>query len=417
MKRERDVEGSSSDGPSSAQDGRAQRCSADKPDGLRPVLVGEKVVLYKGIRHVRHYYDDFITHSKRRWIGRTIVDVFSKEFLIDDVDPQRYLRWAIEAGRILVNGKKASTEFCFGENQQISHRVHRHEKEILNDPIKVVAETEDFWVVDKPASVPCHPCGRYCVNSLTEIWQKEMRMPQAFVVHRLDRLTSGLLLLGKSGAAAARLSKMFADRQVRKMYLARVKGRFVNGNAALAGDGEAAERLIDCPIAVASHADGIYRAAPRATPAQKDVWEAKTVVSQFCYFPSCDESVVCCRPLTGRSHQIRVHLQYIGHPIVNDPHYGSCLDDADREESVENKRKRIENSRFERLYGCPSRTEEPHIIAELRGVLDPDCPECQKPFVVHDRSSLFICLHAWRYDLNSQTFESDLPAWATHERC
>ena len=92
--------------------------------------------------------------------------------------------------------------------------------------IAVVTMTEDLVVVDKPPSIPVHPCGRYRHNTVVFILAKEQGLKNLRTIHRLDRLTSGLLLFGRNPAKAREIETQIRSRQVRKEYIARVEGEF-----------------------------------------------------------------------------------------------------------------------------------------------------------------------------------------------
>ena len=144
--------------------------------------------------------------------------------------------------------------------------------------------------------------------------------PEALTVHRLDMSTSGILLMARSAALHRTLSIAFADREVQKRYVAVVDGHIREESAdstdAL-GDDSATWRLIDLPIAT----DWINR------PLQKiDLQEGKPSQTRYralSYDAATDTTRLELAPITGRTHQLRVHLQSIGHPILGDHLYAS----------------------------------------------------------------------------------------------
>ena len=125
-----------------------------------------------------------------------------------------------------------------------------------------------------------------------------------YSVNRLDRLTSGLMILALTSKASRHLAEEFMSGSVRKEYVARVRGRFPD---------QIVE--VDLPLLTVDRQMGLVIVTPEGK-------EARTVFKKLWYDVDRDESVVHCRPLTGRTHQIRVHLQYLGHAIANDPLYG-----------------------------------------------------------------------------------------------
>uniref|UniRef100_A0A7S2A4V6 Pseudouridine synthase RsuA/RluA-like domain-containing protein n=1 Tax=Ditylum brightwellii TaxID=49249 RepID=A0A7S2A4V6_9STRA len=207
----------------------------------------------KRVRIVRPYPFAFATFAKARWVGRPVIDVYHEEF---GSYPKSYYESAINEGRILVSGKQVSCEYKIKGGDELTHTVHRHEpavavsdeaslsslvdsertqkKEELKSSalIKVIYEDNDVIVVDKPATLPIHPCGGYNFNSLFHILaeQDPNLKGRLHTVHRLDRLTSGVTIVAKSTHVAKSLGKCISDREhCHKTYIARVKGRFPLG--------------------------------------------------------------------------------------------------------------------------------------------------------------------------------------------
>ncbi|XP_066885107.1 pseudouridylate synthase RPUSD2 isoform X2 [Kogia breviceps] len=189
------------------------------------------------------------------------------------------------------------------DNDFLRNTVHRHEPPVTAEPVRLLAENEDVVVVDKPSSIPVHPCGRFRHNTVIFILGKEHKLKELHPLHRLDRLTSGVLMFAKTAAVSERIHEQVRDRQLEKEYMCRVEGEF-----------PAEEVTCKEPILVVSYKVGVCRVDPRGKPCE-------TVFQRLSY--NGHSSVVRCQPLTGRTHQIRVHLQFLGHPILNDPIYNS----------------------------------------------------------------------------------------------
>jgi 23S rRNA pseudouridine1911/1915/1917 synthase len=167
----------------------------------------------------------------------------------------------------------------------------------------VLAEDETFLALDKPAGLPIHTTAKFWKNTVT--WLLRERWPDEHldVCHRIDRETSGVLLVARGPAAASVLKTAFARRGVRKRYLALVHG--VPSPAT--GTVDLPMKLLDTPSHVLM---GVARdGQPSVTRYE--------VVDTF-----ARHALVACEPETGRQHQIRVHLAAIGHPIVGDKLYG-----------------------------------------------------------------------------------------------
>ncbi len=167
-----------------------------------------------------------------------------------------------------------------------------------------IYQDDHLLVTNKPAGLLAVP-GRGVNKQDSLITRIQAQFPDALVVHRLDMATSGLMLFARGAEMQSRLSKMFRERQIEKRYLAEVDGM-------LAQDyGE-----IDLPIS----SDWPNR------PKQKvDMSEGKPSLTQYHLLSVSIErgtSRVLLEPITGRTHQLRVHLAAIGHPILGDPLYG-----------------------------------------------------------------------------------------------
>ncbi|XP_023031362.1 RNA pseudouridylate synthase domain-containing protein 2 [Drosophila willistoni] len=251
-----------------------------------------------GLRKVYPYYFTFTTFTKGRWVGEKILDIFSREFR---AHPAEEYERCIQTGTLTVNFEKVPIDYRLKHNDLLANIVHRHEVPVTCQPITIVHMDEDIVVVNKPASIPVHPCGRYRHNTVVFILAKEFNLKNLRTIHRLDRLTSGLLLFGRSPKKARQMEQQIRNRQVEKEYICRVEGIFPDG-------------IVECkePIEVVSYKIGVCKVSPRG----KDCTTTFQKLSQ-----NGKTSVVLCKPLTGRMHQIRVHLQYLGYPILNDPLY------------------------------------------------------------------------------------------------
>ncbi|CAL1711603.1 unnamed protein product [Somion occarium] len=253
------------------------------------------------LRKVAPYWYPYTTMAKERWLGREILEVVSTEFRDRSME---YYRYALESGVTTINGKVAKPDTIVRNGDRIENVVHRHEPPVTSKPVKIIHRDKEreFIVIDKPGSIPVHAAGRYHKNSLIEVLREEYGIKKAYFVNRLDRLTSGLMIVPLSSTCANRLAVEFAAGDVKKEYLARVLGEFP-------------EEEVTCeePLLTIDRQQGLNIVHP----------EGKTVFKRLHYDANTDTSVVHCRPFTGRSHQLRVHLQFLGHPIANDPVYSS----------------------------------------------------------------------------------------------
>ena len=268
-----------------------------------------KVVCHRGLRCILPYEFTFATFVKGRWLGRTLRDVMKTEF---PYRPDAYYDAAIRCGVIQVDGQTVDAGHVLAQSQVITHKTHRHEPPVIDGKISLIGSADggDLLALDKPPSMPVHVSGRFNRNTVIDMAAMDPELGVLHPIHRLDRLVSGVLVVGRTGAAAERARKLIADHvSVRKVYLARVDGVFPEGETVCKGH-----------VRCKDPRGGVYEAVAEPTSDSKT---AETVFRRV----STDgkTSVVECEPRTGRTHQLRVHLNYLGHPIVNDVPYGGRL--------------------------------------------------------------------------------------------
>lgn len=201
----------------------------------------------------------------------------------------------IESGFVRVDGElvtKSNAKF----KPEVKIKLKVPEK-LKNADIKpeVIYEDEHVIVLDKPAGLLSMAKGEYCPEKTLEDY--------GLLVHRLDRGTSGVVILAKDQEAQKFLQKQFQNRKTHKTYYA-----IVEGNPKL----KAAR--IDLPIARDLKHPTTFRVDPSGKPSGTYY---KTIKSNDKY------SLLELKPTTGRTHQLRVHLKYLGHPILGDPVYGN----------------------------------------------------------------------------------------------
>ncbi len=224
---------------------------------------------------------------------------------------------AADAGNILVNGTSAKSSYRVKPLDKISIVLPypRRELEILpeNIPLTIPYEDEHLLLVDKAAGMVVHPGhGNYSgtlVNALAwhlrDVPSFDGSDARAGLVHRIDKDTSGLLVIAKSERAHARLAKQFFDHTISRRYLALVWGDFDADEGTITGN---IGRSVRDRLKMAVFEDG---------SAGKHAVTHYRVVERFGYV-----TLVECRLETGRTHQIRVHMEHIGHPLFNDARYG-----------------------------------------------------------------------------------------------
>ena len=224
------------------------------------------------------------------------------------------LRQWIEAGGVRLGAKvmRPSTRLKGGERLLLDAacRPQRPVGTVTAEalPLKVIHEDPWLAVIDKPAGLVVHPGAGNghgtLQHGLLHRWPHLVKLPRAGLIHRLDKDTSGLLVVALEEAVALRLSAALAQRRITRRYVAWVAGM-------LPGSG-----TIDAPIARHPVSRTRMAVLPRGRPARTHYRAA----SHHRGVTRLD-----IRLETGRTHQIRVHLAHIGHPIMGDPVYGSRL--------------------------------------------------------------------------------------------
>jgi 23S rRNA pseudouridine1911/1915/1917 synthase len=227
-----------------------------------------------------------------------------------------YLQKLIREKKVLVNGAPRKNHYKIGAGDLIEVEMAKREKETIRPediPINILYEDERLIVLDKSPGMVVHPApGNYSgtlVNALLYHAGRLSASPgeRPGIVHRLDKDTSGLLIVAKDDSAHSFLARQFNKRTTDKRYIAVVEGLVQLDNG-----------VISYPIG--RHPRDRKRMSVRFSEAKKAVTYYK-VLERF-----KDKTLLEVRPETGRTHQIRVHLAYIGHSVVGDETYGKKKD-------------------------------------------------------------------------------------------
>jgi 23S rRNA pseudouridine1911/1915/1917 synthase len=229
------------------------------------------------------------------------------------------IQQAIETGRVLVNNKKvqANHKIKPGEEVVVYSDREVHSEEIVPEdiPLNIVYEDAEVMIVNKPVGMVVHPAsGNYngtLINGVAyHLLQQnsqlnQTELPRFGLVHRIDKNTSGLMVLAKTGRAVASLAKQFFDHTVHRQYTALVWGDVEKDSGTIVahvGRHKRFRKLFD------AYPDGEYG---------KHAITHYKVLERLGYV-----TLIQCELETGRTHQIRVHMQHIGHPLFNDELYG-----------------------------------------------------------------------------------------------
>lgn len=240
--------------------------------------------------------------------GKILTEYLSQRFRYQTRDAWVDL---IRSGKVTVNGQRASPALPLHKGDRVAYSVILREPPVDRN-IQIVHEEDSFLVAIKPGQLPSHADGNFIKNTFIYLitqrlrdkgWKGDVRL-----VHRLDRETSGLMVVAKNRAAHLNLVRQFEEGSVEKEYRAVAKGRIEEKNFEVNG---AIGRDPESQISVRQ------KVVPAGTPFSKaalTLFEKLEDLKDATWFK--------CMPKTGRTNQIRVHLDSIGHPIVGDKLYG-----------------------------------------------------------------------------------------------
>jgi 23S rRNA-/tRNA-specific pseudouridylate synthase len=282
-------------------------------------------VVKDGIRFVKPYSKIRKSFAKERWFGKSLLESYTLEFSM----PEHICIDMINRRLLQVNDdSNTHPNQILRPNDVIAVKDICIEKPILDfQHLDFISNklTHDFycsyfWAVQKPHSVPIHPVAKYYKNTLHYILQTEYNITkQMRFVHRLDKCTSGIIIIADSSDATGKYHELSQANQIAKFYLARVKGKVSHvynetNNLFI--------HHIKHPVVCTNLRRGLWDSIVPDQPQYQYLLDnAKDAYTQIVAIDYCEESdttVVLCRPITGRTHQIRCHLRGIGHPIVDD---------------------------------------------------------------------------------------------------
>jgi 23S rRNA pseudouridine1911/1915/1917 synthase len=243
------------------------------------------------------------------------------KFLVQRIEnaSRNKVQQAIQAGRVLVNNKIVQPNHKIKPQDEIivySDKETQGEKVIPEKiDLNIFYEDDDVMIINKPAGLVVHPAsGNYSgtlLNGIAYYLQQknnsinEETLPRFGLVHRIDKNTSGLMVLAKTEKAVTSLAKQFFNHTVKRQYMALVWGDMINNEGTVVAHVGRHQRFRK-----------LFDAYPEGEHGKEAITHYK-VLEHFGY-----TSLLQCVLETGRTHQIRVHMQHIGHPLFSDDTYG-----------------------------------------------------------------------------------------------
>ena len=237
------------------------------------------------------------------------------KYLLDKLDISRNkIQKLINDNNILVNGKSVKASYIVRVDDLIECDFEYKEKiDILPEdiPLDIVYEDDDLLVVNKPSAMVVHPAvGNYSPTLVNALMYHCNNLSQVNgvirpgIVHRIDADTSGLLLVAKNDMAHVDLAKQISEKSVKREYITLV-------------DGVIKEETVTIDAPIGRDVRDKKKMCVTADNS-KDAITNIRVIERY-----KNSTLITCSLLTGRTHQIRVHMNYIGHSVINDPVYGS----------------------------------------------------------------------------------------------
>lgn len=380
---------------------------------------------------------------KGRWVGKSLQWLLTNELSLeeDSLEEQQ------KAGLIRIDGKPVQDLSVILYNMQTVDRIVYWQEPPIVVPEKIAvtrhsighlaSDGDCLFCIDKPSSVPVHPAGPYLANTLLRMVEaQEGLAPKSLTpLHRIDRCTSGCLLATTSAAVAGVVQGLLASKKegaIKKLYLAAVRGRFPSDPANITCEQSGQESLcaisgrddddkviqVDAPIATnLQHGESKMCDSMMRRVIRSDGKPSRSLFKFLAYDSTNDRSLIACCPVTGRGHQLRVHLQLIGFPIHNDVEYGGLVPEEAR-------RKQIAES-TQAMLSASSSTE---TCRKLESINDDESSAAVRLGAsvkgaegIHSSFSSshllggghIIDLHAFKYRIDTEVeVGTELPPWA-----
>jgi RluA family pseudouridine synthase len=307
-------------------------------------------------------------------------------------------------------------DYALRSSDFLEHETIRFEPPIPDLPIRIISQTAEIVVVDKPPGMVVHTGGGYHNNTLLGILHFEHGLKNLFVLHRLDRLTSGLVILARVKDKTTKFHEESKGEVMKKCYFARVSG-----------DVKFESEVVNVGMVCLSFKEGVWAVYQKETMfgllKNQQVKDSSTKFVKVWYDEKTDSSLLECYPITGRTHQIRVHLQHIGHPILNDVVYGgrfignptinNIIDNIQQNKSIEENDEDVVDKVEKRVKGLEEDSKKEKEVPnknDHKNSLPSEYKEWYEKWEYKKRP-LEIMLHSHKYTFEGTTYIGSKPYW------
>lgn len=275
------------------------------PDGNR-LLDGNPEPASEEVSIIEPYEYTHRFRPKANEIGLTVAEIAAQRFPFRSLSDWKKKQFE---GIIGINDQSIPETYQVGINDELFHRNIGVVEPTVPSDLRIYAQNEHFMWIDKPAPIPMHSGGRYHRNTVVSLLETIASGP-FFIVHRLDAVTSGLVLIAKSEQAAAVAGTWISDSQIQKSYEAIVRGNPPEGEHEIS-------------VGIKRDRGFLFKCS--------DDSDAKPATTLFEVIKQADGwAHVRCAPVTGRTHQIRLHLANWGYPIWDDTMYNGSVSGQSR---------------------------------------------------------------------------------------
>ena len=235
---------------------------------------------------------------------------------------QAFWSKACQLGRVKHQTRPLAADEIVRAGWRIYHLVPDTVEPSVSNDVRFLYEDDDLIAIHKPAPLPMHPCGRFNKNTLQSFIRSSYPNETMRILHRLDANTTGVLLMARNRRAAAKIQQQFAQKQIQKTYLARVQGH-------------PQWDQITCQQPIGKSPSGPEGIRVVETETGSGNCQPATTEFEVLHRNPDGTCLIQCRPITGRTNQIRVHLAHNGFPIMGDVGYGKLDATKSHEAAIE----------------------------------------------------------------------------------